>query len=390
MLDVVRLAWRFALFHRVRSLILTVCLAITFFLPLAVHRLTDYYQRMMVTRAAETPLVVGPQGSPTDLVLATLFFKGRTRDQLTMRPVRRLQQENRGVVIPLHLRYTAAGRPLVGASYEYFEFRRLRPARGALPQMLGDAVVGATVARELDLAPGDRLLSDQEMKTYDLRSAYPLSMRVTGVLKETGTADDLAVFTDIKTTWVIDGLGHGHADAASLDDPTLITGLTESHLQMSAAVATHNEITPEQLGQFHFHGDEDAFPVSAVIVLPRDEKAATIIRKRFDSAEGLQIVSPSEVVREIMRVVLQVKQLFDATFVLVVVCVSLLVGLVALLTFRLRAREFATLGKIGFSRRRVLCLQLADLAILVLLGLGLATAARAVLMWWVSYNQLLL
>ena len=50
---------------------------------------------------------------------------------------------------------------------------------------------------------------------YDLSAEYPLKMRVTGILAPTGTPDDLAVFTDVKTAWVIDGIGHGHDDLAA-------------------------------------------------------------------------------------------------------------------------------------------------------------------------------
>ena len=35
-------------------------------------------------------------------------------------------------------------------------------------------------------------------------------MKVAGVLRRTHTTDDLGIFTDVKTTWVIQGLGHGY------------------------------------------------------------------------------------------------------------------------------------------------------------------------------------
>lgn len=389
MLDVLRLAWHYTAHYRLRTLILVVCLSITFFLPLAVQVLTGYFQRMMVERAEQTPLVVGPAGSANDLVLATLYFKGRFAERMTMDHVRRLRQEAIATPVPLYLRYTAAGRPIVGTSLEYFTFRRLRCARGTLPQVLGDAVLGAAVARQLGLGPQDRLLSDQE-KVYDISSAYPLSMRVTGVLEETGTADDQVIFTDLKTTWVIEGIGHGHADARSLADPTLIAGLSQSHMTMSGAVAPYNEITREQLPDFHFHGDPDTFPLTAVIVLPRDAKAATILKTRYEHAEGMQAVVPRDVVAAMMDIVFRVKRFFDATFGLVLVSTALLVGLVILLTLRIRAREFETLRKIGFSRTRMLGLQSAEAAILVTVSLGLALLLLAAVMWYVMHDRWLL
>lgn len=389
MLDVLKLAWRYTTYHKLRSLILVVCLSITFFLPLAVQSLTAYYQRVMVERAEQTPLVIGPVGSANDLVLATLYFQGDFDGRLMMKHFRRLRAEEGSTPIPLFLGYTAAGRPIVGTSLEYFNFRQLRCARGTLPQILGDAVLGAAVARQLELAPGDRLLSDQE-KVYDISSAYPLSMRVTGVLEETGTADDQVIFTDYKTTWVVEGIGHGHADAQSLLDPALVAGMSESNLTMSGALVPYNEINPEQLRNFHFHGDPDTFPLTAVIVVPRDRKAATILKTRYQHTEGTQAVVPREVVDGMMDIVFRVKRFFDATFALVLVSTSLLLGLVIMLTNRIRAREFETLRKIGFSRWAIFGLQSAEVAILAAMSLVLTLLLLAGVLWYVKYHHWLL
>src|SRR5690606_26661319 len=96
-------------------------------------------------------------------------------------------------------------------SLDYFEFRTLRQREGTLPLMLGDCVVGAEVAQALGLHPGDALVSDPE-NVFNLAGAYPLKMHVAGVLEPRATDDDRAVFVDIKTAWVIAGLGHGHQD----------------------------------------------------------------------------------------------------------------------------------------------------------------------------------
>jgi len=46
-----------------------------------------------------------------------------------------------------------------------------------------------------------------------LLSAYPTAHSCgLGETESTGTADDLAVFVDVKTTWIIEGLAHGHQD----------------------------------------------------------------------------------------------------------------------------------------------------------------------------------
>ena len=50
---------------------------------------------------------------------------------------------------------------------------------------------------------------------FDVAGTFPLKMKVVGVLAPTGTADDEAVFVDLKTAWVIAGLAHGHTDVTA-------------------------------------------------------------------------------------------------------------------------------------------------------------------------------
>ena len=64
-------------------------------------------------------------------------------------------------------------------------------------------------ARDLCLEVGDSLLSTPKT-VYDQSQSFQLKMPIVGILEETGTPDDNAVFVSIRTAWVIDGIGHGH------------------------------------------------------------------------------------------------------------------------------------------------------------------------------------
>jgi putative ABC transport system permease protein len=382
------LVFRYLAYYRLRTVILLMCLSITFFLPLAVHVLVEVYNRAMIHRAEQVPLLIGPLGSPRDLVLAALYFKGRPESQLKMAQVVAVRDSGLAAIVPLYLRYTAGGRRIVGTTLDYFSFHKLRLSKGALPQILGDAVLGAAVARDLGLRAGDRLLSDQE-KVYDISSSYPLLMRVTGVLEETGTADDMVVFTDIHTVWIIEGIGHGHADARSLSDPTLVAGMSDQNVSLSAAVAQYQEITPESLTSFHFHGNPDEFPLTAILAFPYDAKSATILKNRYREGAA-QAVVPAQVVAEIMDIVFRVKRFFEANFALVLASSALFLVLVMTLSLRLRQREFLTLYKMGCSRGRVVALQAVEVALLLTVSGAIAAALTAVLVQYVIHSNLLL
>jgi putative ABC transport system permease protein len=359
------------------------------FLPAAVHVLVGYYNRIMIDRADQTPLVIGAKGSAYDLVLNTLYFKGRIEQRLTMASADEAAKDGLATIIPMHIAYTAEGVPLVGTTLDYFSFRNLKVARGTSPQLLGDVVLGAAAARRLRLAPGDRLKSDQE-RVYDITSSYPLLMRVVGVLEETGTADDMVALTDIKTTWIIAGIGHGHTAAQKVTDPSLLLGATDTSVVMSPSLVDHAEVTPELLDSFHFHGPPDEYPVTSLVALPRNAKSHTILKARYRESADAQAVAPRTIVNSMMDIVFRVKQFLDAIFVMVLISTGLFLLLVVLLSLRIRKREFQTLSKIGSSRSTVLAIQTSEIVLLVGASAILAGAMLGMLVWCVVRFSLLL
>jgi putative ABC transport system permease protein len=68
----------------------------------------------------------------------------------------------------------------VGTTLDYFDFRGLKVVEGRNLAVLGDCVLGARVAENLRLKPGDSLLSSPET-LFDLAGVYPLKMKVVGV-----------------------------------------------------------------------------------------------------------------------------------------------------------------------------------------------------------------
>jgi putative ABC transport system permease protein len=138
----------------------------------------------------------------------------------------------------------------------------LNPKQGGLFALLGECVVGSQVADELGLAPGDQLLTDRE-NILDIAGLYPLKMNVVGVLAPSRTADDQAVFIDLKTAWVIQGLGHGHQDLSQETDESKLLSRDEKSIVASAAVLPYTEITESNLDSFHFHGELDEFPLTS-------------------------------------------------------------------------------------------------------------------------------
>jgi len=367
-----RLGWLYAIRHKWQTLIVSLCVAATVGLPVASELLLAHYERELSTRAASVPLVAGTKGSRFDLAFSSLYYRVLPIEPATMALTEEIASDADVIAVPMHARFTARSWPLVAIGADYFDIRGLSAAEGTLPLMLGDAVLGVSVAEELGIGVGGSIFSDQR-DLYDLSVPPPLKMRVVGVLERTGSADDAAVFTDIATAWVLEGMTHGHVDEAQ------VMARTPEHVAISPSMSSYNEVTPENIGSFHAHADPASLPISGVLIYPKNAKAKTLVKARINNAGRYQAIEPGELVEELFDVVFRVKVVFDWLIVLMGGVTVLLVTLVSILSTRLRQSELETLDRIGASgafRAMLVSMQLV-LSIAVGLLIGLAGAGLA-------------
>ncbi|WP_306006182.1 ABC transporter permease [Aquicoccus porphyridii] len=368
------LAFAYLRFHWGRSLVLVLVAALILSVPIISQVLLNGSQKALTERAEETPLVLGRRGSQLDLAMNALYFSDDRAEPVTMADADAIWDSGLALPIPLNTAFETNGARIVGTTLEYFDFRDLQMARGRQMALLGEAVLGARVAARLDLEPGDTVVSAPQ-NLFDLDGVYPLELNIVGVLAGTGTADDEAVFVDIKTSWVIAGIGHGH-------DSVLSPGATQGDIVAAANIVEFNRITQENIDSFHFHGDPASYPVSAILLMPNDTRDATILRGRYlDPENAVQMIVPKDVIGELVGRIFRIKSLLDAVTLIVGAAALAAVGLAVFLTYRLRAREIQTAFKIGARRGMILRLLAAETVILLcfagMIASGIALAVKS-------------
>ncbi len=257
---------------------------------------------------------------------------------------------------------------MVGTSFEYFAFRDLVPAEGTLPRRLGDAVLGSAAAEQLGLRTGDHLVTDQA-SLFNIAATYPVKLKITGVLAPSGSPDDTAVLVDVKTAWVIAGIGHGHNDLTSPKAAADVLARTDDNIVANAALVEYTEITDENIGSFHFHADRDHLPLASLIVVPNSAKDSTLLKGKFSVSQTRQLLDPQAVVADLLGLVFRIKAFLDRAAWVVYLIAGLFTALVVLLSLRLRREERAVLTRIGCSRGTIFKLQLQELGILLFAGL---------------------
>jgi putative ABC transport system permease protein len=366
------LAWRYLAFHRFKTAILVTSITLILFLPVGLRVLVEQSSEQLTARAVATPLVVGSKGSPLELVLNTLYFRSENPEPMHYGEATRVDDTGLALSIPMYVRFHSQGHPIVGTTLDYFPFRGLRIASGRNLTTLGECVVGARVARSLEVGPGDDVISSPE-NVFDLAGVYPLKMRVAGVLAYSDSPDDDAIFVDIKTAWIIDGIGHGHQDLTRREAARAVLSREGNKVVANASVVQYNEITAENIDSFHFHGDLSGYPLTATIAVPPDQKASALLQGRYQGADEVaQIVRPVTVMDELLDTILTVQSFVVAGAVIVGLATLASAALVFMLSLRLRRREIETLFKIGGSRLSVGSVMASEIVVVLVTGVLLA------------------
>jgi len=372
MSDVLYLAWRYLAYHKIKTVILVASITLIVFLPVGLNVIVGQSSDELTARAEATPLLVGAKGSPLELVLNSLYFDADPPELTTYAQALRISASGLATPIPVYVRFRSRESPIVGTTLDYFDFRGLRFAAGRPMAVLGECVIGAKVAQELELGIGGTVISSPE-SVFDLAGVYPLKMTVVGVLAPSFTADDRAIFVDVKTTWVIQGLVHGHQDLAAPEAAAGVLKREGDTIVGNASVVQYNEITPDNVDRFHFHGDMSDYPVSAIIAVPDDQKSSTILMGRYEGEqEPSQIVQPTTVMNELLDTILTIQGFVVAAILLVAAATLATAALVFLLSLRLRRREIETMTKIGGSRWSVATILVSEVVAVLVLGVFLA------------------
>ncbi len=375
------LAWRYLAWHRWKTAILVLAVTLVIYLPLGLQLLVQQTAVDMTARADRTPLLLGSRGSPLELVLNSLYFSTEQPPALHYGALDELRSSGLVDAIPLYVRFDSGGIPIVGTNLDYFDFRGLRIASGRSLVGLGEAVLGARAAQRLALGVGDSVVSSPQ-SVFDLAGVYPLKMSVVGVLEPAHNQDDDAIFVDVKTTWVIQGLGHGHQDLARPEAAAAILKKEGDRLVANASLVQYNEITPQNVDSFHFHGASEQHPLTAALPVPRDDKARVLTLGRYQSDEQLQMVQPRTVIDELLATIFAIQRYVLVAMVLVGAATAAVVLLVFLLSLRARQAEMATMSRLGGSRAAINSLMLAEIAIVLALSGLLATLLTLATLNW--------
>ena len=325
----VTVVWRYLQGRFVTSVLTVVSVALGVSLVIASVLLTRGIKEGFIAGATDYNLIVGAKGSPTQLVLNVVFRMDAPTPNIPLSAYEDLRADPRvEAAVPVAMGDAYQGFRYVATSEAYFAplpWRRHAPAlatgrlfRSEAPERPDyEAVLGADAARGTGLKPEDRFYEGEEM------AAYPL--RVVGVLRPTGTADDRAIFISLASYWEM------------------------------------NEISRKALIK----------PLTAVLIRPKRLSDLTALHRGWNVGPDLQAALPSAILLNIFNLLGLVEDVLAVVLAVVAVVVGLYLFVTMYNATLERRREIATMRALGARRATVLGIVLLESCVIAGLG-GLA------------------
>lgn len=282
-------------------------------------------------------LVIGAEGSESQLVLNTFYHVGAPTGNIPLALLQDLQanaQVDKAYAMTTGDNYN--GYPIVGIEAEYFGTRYgdRRLAEGNLYRHLGEVVVGAHAARALHVEVGDTFkgghgLIEETSHSFDAHDDDEHSgqdghetffYKVVGILPPLNTPDDRALFTTVDYAWAV------HEE-------------TE-----------HKEIT-------------------AVLVKPKSIGGIQTIRGEFDVQHGVQAAFTSKAVADMLDAVDRGTEIVALVTVLCIVLAasSILLSLTA--AANERKKDVGLLRLLGKSRGYIFAVFIGEGLLLIAAGI---------------------
>ena len=203
-----RYLWSRPLGAALNVLLLSLGLASITFLLLVAHQLSRAFDRDL----AGIDVVVGAKGSPMQLILSGVLHLDVPPGNVPLQAVRELEKHPMVAgIIPISLGDNFQAYRIVGTSPAYLAHYQAKLARGQVWSAPMQAVLGATVARQLGLQIGQTFVGSHGLGAGGhTHGDNPYT--VVGILAPSGSVLDRLILTDSASVWKV------HEDYTAVDD----------------------------------------------------------------------------------------------------------------------------------------------------------------------------
>ncbi|THF83519.1 FtsX-like permease family protein [Cohnella fermenti] len=355
------IAWRNLFNRRVQTLITIGVVAVGIAVTLAILLLSSGIKQGIVRASEPFGMLVGSKGSSSQLVFNTIFLMDNPLANLEPEYYESLADDERvSQAVPFALGDNYEGFRIVGTSVSFFDLKArpvdpayFRLASGRLFEQPFEAVIGAKVARETGLKPGDTFVSAHgvtESREQEEHTEHPYT--VVGVLKGVAAPSDQGIYVNMESYW----LGHEHEDEHEGE----VSGENGATAGFENSEAEHSA---EERG------------VTAALIKPKSYTDLMTMYQEINRGKDAQAVFPGQTLARIFDMMGSGEQVLRIVGYVVLGMAGLTVILALYGATVERRRTVAILRAIGAGRAEVLAIVLLESALVMLIGCAAGYAA---------------
>lgn len=245
-----RMAWSYLWDRKLTTSLTIISVALSVGLISAVLTLRDETRQRFEEEQNAYDVVVGPPGSPLQLVLNSVYFIDQATGTIPYSTYEKIRQhEDVNDAFPIALGDTYKGFRIVGTEPHLFEYpwesvrgEKRYPFKleaGRFFEAPMEAVVGYRVANETGLKAGDDFIGlhgSIDMGELNEEDHSDTPYKVVGVLKPSGTSNDRAIFVDIGSVWETHKDGGGSLELVTTEGPQVTSVLVDLYTPATAFV----------------------------------------------------------------------------------------------------------------------------------------------------------
>lgn len=290
-------------------------------------------------------LVVGAKGSPLQLILANIFHIDFPTGNIDLKEAAKVSRSRYiDKTVPLSLGDSYAGFRIVGTTDAYSKLYDGKLVEGTWMVRPMDAVVGAEVAKKLQLTIGDTFESQHGL-SEEGEDHGELSFVVVGVMETSNSVLDRLILTPLESVWLV----HGHDEEVK---PTKTDSLHEiPHLGISV---TEEQFQKEQ--------------ITALLISYRSPMGAVMLPRSINSQSSLQAASPAYETARLFNIIGVGVQVFNILGVLIIIISAISVFVALLNSLKDRKFDIAIMRSMGATRMQIFLHILLEGLIITLLG----------------------
>lgn len=274
----------------------------------------------IISTASYYDIVVGANGSSTDLVMSTMFFTGTTTDTISSKVYDELKN-NKDVreVVPFATGDNYKGSLIVGTEKSFLISKTLKD--GEYFNKPFEIVLGYNVAKENKLKVGDKIVGSHGVSESS-HSHENTPYTVVGILEKTHTAYDNTLFTQTESVWKTHE-EHEHEEE-----------ITESEKQESSY-------------------EEHSQDYTAILVKTNNPANALNLISELNQKGGIIAVNPSTVLRNLLNNIDLVKNIVYILCAVIGIMSFVIIYMITLMMMQDVEKDVLLMRLLGLQRKNI-------------------------------------